>query len=95
MNDSHFHGIGWSRDDIPIQIQGMKPDAQLPATYIIRREELDTDVLGAEMTEMTEAFMVCCKAYAGPRPKGNRRGDCREQSRHGAAERGEPAAVRR
>ncbi len=62
MNDSHFHGVGWSRDDIPIQIQGMKPDAQLPATYIIGREELDTDVLGAEMMEMTEAFMVCCKA---------------------------------
>ena len=60
MNDSHFRGVGWSSADIPVQIQGMKPDAQFPATYILGREELDTDVLKAEMIEMTEAFMASC-----------------------------------
>ena len=39
----------------------MKPDAQFPQTYIIGREELDTEVLRAEMIEMTEAFMASCK----------------------------------
>jgi hypothetical protein len=39
----------------------MKPDAQFPATYILGREDLDTDVLRAEMIEMTEAFMASCK----------------------------------
>jgi hypothetical protein len=61
MNDRHFRGVGWSQDDIPVQIQGMKPDAQFPQTYIIGREELDTEVLRAEMIEMTEAFMASCK----------------------------------
>ncbi|KJC40406.1 hypothetical protein UP09_23235 [Bradyrhizobium sp. LTSP885] len=61
MNDSHFRGVGWSSTDIPVQIQGMKPDAQFPAIYILGREELDTDVLKAEMIEMTEAFMASCK----------------------------------
>jgi hypothetical protein len=60
MNDSHFRGVGWSQHDIPVQIQGMKPDAQFPATYILGREELDTDVLRAEMIEMTETFMASC-----------------------------------
>jgi hypothetical protein len=60
MNDDHFRGVGWSRDNIPVQIQGMKPEAQFPATYILGREELDTDVLRAEMIEMTEAFMASC-----------------------------------
>jgi hypothetical protein len=31
-----------------------------PATYIPGREELDTDVLRAEMIEMTEVFMASC-----------------------------------
>ena len=61
MNDGHFRGVGWSSADIPVQIQGMKPDAQFPQTYILGREELDTDVLRDEMIEMTEAFMASCK----------------------------------
>jgi hypothetical protein len=61
MNEGHFRGVGWSPDEIAVQIQGMKPDAQFPATYILGREELDTDVLRAEMIEMTEAFMASCK----------------------------------
>jgi hypothetical protein len=60
MNDGHFRGVGWSRDTIKVQVQGMKPDAVFPQTYIIGREELDTDVLKAEMIEMTEAFMAAC-----------------------------------
>jgi len=60
MNDRHFRGVGWSINDIPVQIQGMKPDAQFPATYIVGRTELDTDVLKAEMIEMTKAFMATC-----------------------------------
>ena len=60
MNDGHFRGVGWSQDTIKVQVQGMKPDAVFPQTYIIGREELDTDVLKAEMIEMTEAFMATC-----------------------------------
>ncbi|HMR54833.1 MAG TPA: aspartate/glutamate racemase family protein [Amaricoccus sp.] len=60
LNDRHFRGVGWSMQNIPIQIQGMKPDAQFPATYIGGRTELDTDVLKEEMLEMTRAFMASC-----------------------------------
>lgn len=60
LNDDHFRGVGWSMDEIPVQIQGMKPDAVFPQTYIIGRDELDTDVLRAEMIEMTEEFMATC-----------------------------------
>jgi len=55
MNDGHFRGVGWSRDDAPVQIRGMKSDAQFRATCIFGREELDTDVLRAEMTQITIA----------------------------------------
>lgn len=60
LNDRHFRGVGWSMADIPIQVQGMKPDAVFPATYIGGRLELDTDVLRDEMLEMTRAFMAAC-----------------------------------
>lgn len=39
----------------------MRSDAQFPQTYIIGGEELDTEVLWAEMIEMTEAFMASRK----------------------------------
>jgi hypothetical protein len=60
LNDRHFQGVGWSMKDIPIQIQGMKPDAVFPATYIGGKLELDTEVLRAEMLEMTREFMRTC-----------------------------------
>lgn len=60
INDTHFQGVGWSMADIPVQIQGMKPDAQFPATYILGRRELDTDILKEEMLEMTREFMASC-----------------------------------
>lgn len=60
LNDDHFKGVGWSMETIPVQIQGMKPDAVFPATYIDGRLELDTDVLKEEMLEMTRAFMAHC-----------------------------------
>ena len=28
MNDGRFRGVGWSQQQIPVQVQGMKPDAQ-------------------------------------------------------------------
>lgn len=60
LNDAHFRGVGWSMDRIPVQIQGMRPDAVFPATYIGGLLELDTDVLKQEMLEMTREFMRSC-----------------------------------
>jgi hypothetical protein len=60
MNRRHFEGVGWSPDDIPVQVQGMPEDAAFPATFIIGREELDTEVLRREMLEMTRDFMRSC-----------------------------------
>jgi hypothetical protein len=60
LNDDHFKGVGWSMEQIPVQIQGMKPDAVFSATYIGGRLELDTDVLKEEMLEMTRDFMRNC-----------------------------------
>jgi hypothetical protein len=60
LGDAHFRGVGWSSKDIPVFIQGMKPDAVFPATYIGGRLESDTDVLKEEMLEMTRDFMQAC-----------------------------------
>ena len=51
MNDGHFRGVGWS---------SMKYDAEFPKTYILGRDWLDTEVLRAEMIEMTKEFMATC-----------------------------------
>ena len=37
MNEGHFRGVGWSPDEIPVQIQGMKPDAQFPDSFSAAR----------------------------------------------------------
>jgi hypothetical protein len=60
MTEGHFNGVGWSTADIPVQVQGMKPDAVFPQVYIGNGPELDTDILVAEMEAMTETFMASC-----------------------------------
>lgn len=60
LNDNHFKGVGWSMETIPVQIQGMKPDAEFPATYIGNRSELNIEVLKDEMIAMTREFMATC-----------------------------------
>ncbi|KAB1082239.1 aspartate/glutamate racemase family protein [Neorhizobium galegae] len=60
LNNDHFKGVGWSMEKIPVQIQGMKPDAQFPATYIGNRRELDIEALKEEMLGMTREFMETC-----------------------------------
>lgn len=60
MNEGHFRSVGWSPEQIAVQVQGMKPGAEFPATYIDGRDWLDTEVLKAEMLEMTRAFMESC-----------------------------------
>jgi hypothetical protein len=60
MNERHFNGVGWSTDDIPVTVKGMKEDAVFPKVYIGGGNELDTDILIAEMVEMTEEFMADC-----------------------------------
>lgn len=60
LNDDHFKGVGWSMEQIPVRIQGMKPDAVFPATYIDGKLESDTETLKEEMLEMTRAFMRAC-----------------------------------
>lgn len=60
LTDRHFRGVGWSAAVIPVHIQGMKPDAEFPATYIGGRLELDTDVLEAEMRDMARDFKAAC-----------------------------------
>ncbi len=60
MNEDHFRGVGWSSEQVPVQVQGMKPGAEFPATYIDGRDWLDTEVLKAEMLEMTRDFMASC-----------------------------------
>lgn len=60
MNRRHFEGAGWSPDWIPVQVQGMPDDATFPATFIIGRDTVDTEVLRAEMLAMTEEFMRTC-----------------------------------
>lgn len=60
MTEDHFRSTGWSSQQIPVQVQGMKPDAEFPATNIDGRDWLDTEVLKEEMLEMTRAFMAGC-----------------------------------
>ncbi|SDI54470.1 aspartate/glutamate racemase family protein [Alloyangia pacifica] len=60
LNDDHFRGVGWSMKDIPVQVQGMKPDAEFPATYIGNQPSLRFDVLKEEMVQMTRDFMASC-----------------------------------
>ena len=60
MNDDHFKGVGWSSETIPVFIKGMKPDTVFPKVYIGNGNELDTEVLKAEMEAMTREFMVEC-----------------------------------
>jgi hypothetical protein len=60
MNKGHFESVGWSPNQIPVQVQGMPDDAAFPATFIIGREQLDTDELRAEMLAMTREFMRTC-----------------------------------
>ncbi|MBB3219125.1 Asp/Glu/hydantoin racemase [Ochrobactrum sp. RC6B] len=61
MNEAHFKGVGWSSDVIPVQVQGMKENAEFPQTYIKGRDYLDTEVLKEEMLEMTREFMKGCE----------------------------------
>lgn len=61
MNDAHFKGVGWSSEVIPVQVQGMKQNAEFPQTYIEGRDYLDTEVLKEEMLEMTREFMASCE----------------------------------
>lgn len=60
LNEKHFNGVGWSMKSIPVHIQGMRPDAKFPATYIQNRTHLDTDVLKEEMLAMTREFLATC-----------------------------------
>lgn len=60
MTEGHFNGVGWSADDIPVHVQGMKPDAVFPQVYIGNGPELDSDILVAEMVAMTEEFTTDC-----------------------------------
>lgn len=60
LTDAHFRGVGWSSADIPVHLQGMKPDAVFPATYIGGLRQSDTAVLEAEMREMARDFVVAC-----------------------------------
>jgi Asp/Glu/hydantoin racemase len=60
ITESHFQGVGWSSRDIPVHVKGMKPDAVFPQVYIGNANELDTDILTAEMVEMARAFMAEC-----------------------------------
>ena len=60
MNERHFNGVGWSTDDIPVHVKGMKDDAVFPTVFIGDGSELETEVLIAEMVEMTEEFMDEC-----------------------------------
>jgi hypothetical protein len=60
MTEGHFRGVGWSTENISIQVQGMKPDAVFPQVYIGNGPELDSDILVAEMIAMTKSFMASC-----------------------------------
>jgi len=60
MNEDHFKGVGWSSKTINVYVKGMKPEAVFPQVYIGNSSELDTEVLIAEMEEMTRAFMQEC-----------------------------------
>ena len=60
MNEGHFKGVGWSSEAIPVYVKGMKEDAVFPRVYIGDGCELDTDVLVAEIREMTAEFMAEC-----------------------------------
>jgi Asp/Glu/hydantoin racemase len=60
LNARHTGGVGWSATESNVHIQGMPHDATFPRTYIGNQLELDTEVLDAEMVEMTRAFMSGC-----------------------------------
>ena len=60
IGETHFNGVGWSSKDIPVQVKGMKEDAVFPQVYIGDGGALDSDVLVAEMEEMTREFMAEC-----------------------------------
>lgn len=60
MTEEHFRGAGWSGRDIPVVVKGMKKDAVFPSVFIGNSLELDSDVLAAEVGEMTEEFLQEC-----------------------------------
>jgi hypothetical protein len=60
ISDKHFQGVGWSTKSISAHVKGMKPNAIFPQVYIGNGPELDTDILVAEMVQMTEEFMNEC-----------------------------------
>lgn len=58
LNERHFNGAGWSAQDIPVIIRGMKEDAVFPSVFIGNRPELDTDILKREMEEMSQEVIA-------------------------------------
>jgi Asp/Glu/hydantoin racemase len=60
LNERHFNGVGWSAETANIHVKGMHHDAVFPKVYIGNSTELDTDVLEAEMVQMTREFLTEC-----------------------------------
>ena len=57
LTEEHFRGAGWSSREIPVVVQGMGKEAAFPAVFIGNSLELDSEVLAAEVEEMTEEFI--------------------------------------
>ena len=57
MTEEHFRGAGWSGREIPVVVKGMKEEAVFPSVFIGNSLELDSEVLAAEVREMTEEFI--------------------------------------
>jgi hypothetical protein len=60
MNEAHFNAVGWSTEDFPVYIKGMKPHYQFPNTFIGNQNEADIDLLKREMVEMAQEFIEEC-----------------------------------
>lgn len=60
LNARHTLAVGWTVEEAHVRIKGMPHDATFPHTYIGNQLELDTEVLDAEMVEMTRSFMAEC-----------------------------------
>ncbi len=57
MNESHFNKVGWSSQDIPVEVTGMPEDSRFTALFIGNKYEEDREVLEECMEEMTARHM--------------------------------------
>ena len=57
LTDEHFRQTGWSREDIPVHVSGMREGSRFPALFIDNGTEEEYEALEECMTDMTRRHM--------------------------------------